>query len=180
MWIARNKYLHEGIPQNGSDIACFITSYIQELEELTKRLPGRRVVGERWRSPEEDSSGRVLNFTMHLNEHIPTSFAVEAIACVQAIQLGLDLGIVKAEIEGDALLVKKKPAAMKADDDCQRVSLIEEGFIERNLGQNDLSMNKVDGLVGLPRNQVVDERELIGSRCFESSFDRRKIGSWLG
>ncbi|PPD74335.1 hypothetical protein GOBAR_DD28740 [Gossypium barbadense] len=91
---------------------------------------------------------------MHLNEHIPTSFAVEEIACVQAIRLGLDLGIVKAEIEDDALLVVKKPAAMKADDDCQRVSISDRGFIERNLGQNDLSMNKVDGLVGLPRNQA--------------------------
>ncbi|KAK5775016.1 hypothetical protein PVK06_042883 [Gossypium arboreum] len=89
-------------------------------------------MGERWRSPKEsyvkinfdaafhkqsksscsrivvrDSSGRVLNFTMRLNEHIPTGFVAEAIACVQAVQLGVDLGIVKAEIEDNALSVIK-------------------------------------------------------------------------
>ncbi|MBA0648146.1 hypothetical protein Goklo_015920, partial [Gossypium klotzschianum] len=55
-----------------------------------------------------DSSGRVLNFTMRLNEHIPTDFETEAIACVQAAQLRLDLGLGKVEIEGNALSVIKK------------------------------------------------------------------------
>ncbi|MBA0756530.1 hypothetical protein Gogos_021127 [Gossypium gossypioides] len=48
-----------------------------------------------------------LNFTMHLNEHIPFGFATEAIAYVQVVQLGLDLGLVKAEIEDNALSVIK-------------------------------------------------------------------------
>ncbi|MBA0681924.1 hypothetical protein Goari_023691 [Gossypium aridum] len=56
-----------------------------ELEEFNKRLPARRIEGERWRSPGE--FGRVLNFTMRLNEHIPTDFETEAITCVQAAQL---------------------------------------------------------------------------------------------
>ncbi|MBA0710967.1 hypothetical protein Golax_010208 [Gossypium laxum] len=55
-----------------------------------------------------DSSGRVLNFTMRLNEHIPTDFETEAITCVQAAQLRLDLGLGKVEIEGNALSVIKK------------------------------------------------------------------------
>ncbi|MBA0761167.1 hypothetical protein Gotri_023850, partial [Gossypium trilobum] len=44
---------------------------------------------------------------MRLNEHIPFGFAAEAIAYVQVVQLGLDLGLVKAEIEGNALSVIK-------------------------------------------------------------------------
>ncbi|MBA0828108.1 hypothetical protein Goarm_012827 [Gossypium armourianum] len=45
---------------------------------------------------------------MRLNEHIPTDFETEAIACVQAAQLRLDLGLGKVEIEGNALSVIKK------------------------------------------------------------------------
>ncbi|PPD79654.1 hypothetical protein GOBAR_DD23427 [Gossypium barbadense] len=146
--------------------------------------------GERWRSPKEsyvkinfdaafhkqsksscsrivvrDSSGRVLNFTMRLNEHIPTGFVAEAIVCVQAVQLGPDFGIIKAEIEGNVLSVIKakkvvhalaveelkgtggtylqngfpRSTAMEVEDDRRRASLRD---------QNGLLMNKVDGFSG--------------------------------
>ncbi|MBA0666144.1 hypothetical protein Goklo_002593, partial [Gossypium klotzschianum] len=42
---------------------------------------------------------------MILNNHIPATFAVKAFACFQAVQMGLDLGFLKVEIEGDALTV---------------------------------------------------------------------------
>ncbi|MBA0632158.1 hypothetical protein Godav_000953 [Gossypium davidsonii] len=40
--------------------------------------------------------------------HIPTVFAMEALACLQAIRSGLDLGLQEVIFEGDALTVVKK------------------------------------------------------------------------
>ncbi|MBA0734999.1 hypothetical protein Gogos_018884, partial [Gossypium gossypioides] len=42
------------------------------------------------------------------NKNVPFVFAVEAFACVQSTQLGLNLGFMEVEIEGDALSVAKK------------------------------------------------------------------------
>ncbi|MBA0787878.1 hypothetical protein Gotri_025997, partial [Gossypium trilobum] len=43
-----------------------------------------------------------------LNENIPTAFVAEALACVQGLQLDLDLGLSIVEVEGDALSIVKK------------------------------------------------------------------------
>ncbi|MBA0699160.1 hypothetical protein Goari_000818, partial [Gossypium aridum] len=40
--------------------------------------------------------------------HIPTVFATEALACLQAIRSGLDIGLQEVIFEGDALTVVKK------------------------------------------------------------------------
>ncbi|MBA0582473.1 hypothetical protein Gorai_024618, partial [Gossypium raimondii] len=41
----------------------------------------------------KDSNGQVLNFKICLNKHIPTIFATKALACAQATQFRMDLGI---------------------------------------------------------------------------------------
>ncbi|MBA0582472.1 hypothetical protein Gorai_024618, partial [Gossypium raimondii] len=51
----------------------------------------------------KDSNGQVLNFKICLNKHIPTIFATKALACAQATQFRMDLGIEKVVIEGDLL-----------------------------------------------------------------------------
>ncbi|MBA0591221.1 hypothetical protein Gorai_019904, partial [Gossypium raimondii] len=43
-----------------------------------------------------------------IHENIPSVFVVEAIACVQAVIAGRDLGIMHVEIEWDSLMVIKK------------------------------------------------------------------------
>ncbi|MBA0686065.1 hypothetical protein Goari_013686 [Gossypium aridum] len=50
----------------------------------------------------------VLCSKIPLHDNIATPFAVEAIACLQAIKMGLDLRISAAEIQGDALSVVRK------------------------------------------------------------------------
>ncbi|MBA0870524.1 hypothetical protein Goshw_013680 [Gossypium schwendimanii] len=55
-----------------------------------------------------DSKGRVLGSMSVLNKNIPTAFVVEALACVQGLQLDLDLGLSVVEVEGDALSIVKK------------------------------------------------------------------------
>ncbi|MBA0869710.1 hypothetical protein Goshw_002149 [Gossypium schwendimanii] len=43
-----------------------------------------------------------------VHENIPLVFAAEAIACVQAVTVGRDLGITHVEIERDCLTIIKK------------------------------------------------------------------------
>ncbi|MBA0551752.1 hypothetical protein Golob_022619 [Gossypium lobatum] len=59
--------------------------------------------------------GIVLGSRMIINSHIPSDFAAEALACFQAVQMGLDLGFLEAVIEGDALIVVKKFYANNQD-----------------------------------------------------------------
>ncbi|MBA0846780.1 hypothetical protein Goshw_007215, partial [Gossypium schwendimanii] len=102
--------------------------YVNELDELNRRLLVRRVVGEQWRPPKvskvkinfdatfhkqskklcsgimvKDSNGQLLNFKICLNKYIPTAFTVKALVFAQTIQFGLDLGIERVVIEEDSL-----------------------------------------------------------------------------
>lgn len=43
-----------------------------------------------------------------INENVPFVFTDEALACVQSIQLGMDLRFVEVKIEGDALSIVRK------------------------------------------------------------------------
>ncbi|MBA0652527.1 hypothetical protein Goklo_019783, partial [Gossypium klotzschianum] len=78
-----------------------------------------------------DSEGKVLASRIVLNKTVPSIFAAETLACVQGLQLGLDLGVMIVEVEGDVLPVIKK-LQKKGDDvseicalikDCQWLSL---------------------------------------------------------
>ncbi|MBA0750582.1 hypothetical protein Gogos_001990 [Gossypium gossypioides] len=52
--------------------------------------------------------GGVMVSAFVLNCNIASPFAVKALACAQAMHLGLDLGLQLAVVEGDVLLVIKK------------------------------------------------------------------------
>ncbi|MBA0709212.1 hypothetical protein Golax_024262, partial [Gossypium laxum] len=50
-----------------------------------------------------NSNGVVLGSRMIMNDHIPSVFAVEALACFHAVQMGLTIGFPEVEIEGTRL-----------------------------------------------------------------------------
>nr|KJB22308.1 hypothetical protein B456_004G040000 [Gossypium raimondii] len=52
--------------------------------------------------------GDVLASKTMVHDNIPSKFAVEAIACLQAVTMGRDLGMKYVEIEGGSLIVIKK------------------------------------------------------------------------
>ncbi|MBA0664138.1 hypothetical protein Goklo_004187 [Gossypium klotzschianum] len=54
-----------------------------------------------------------------LKENIPTVFVAEALACVQGLQLDLDLGLSVVEVEGDALSIVKK--LQRGDEDRSKI-----------------------------------------------------------
>ncbi|MBA0754141.1 hypothetical protein Gogos_021720 [Gossypium gossypioides] len=62
-----------------------------------------------------NSEGAVLGSKMIINENIPSVFATEALACIQSLMLGLDLGLSKVEINGDALTVIRKLQGVSED-----------------------------------------------------------------
>ncbi|MBA0853402.1 hypothetical protein Goshw_016998, partial [Gossypium schwendimanii] len=53
---------------------------------------------------------------MIINYHIPTPFAAKALACLQRVQMGLDLGFKKVVVERDNLIMIKKLQTQRQDD----------------------------------------------------------------
>lgn len=74
----------------------------------------------------QKSKGVVLGSTIIINNHIPTGFATDAIACLQAIQLRINLGFQDVVIEGDSLTVIKKQVANKNDGSCTSAYILFE------------------------------------------------------
>ncbi|MBA0686420.1 hypothetical protein Goari_014025 [Gossypium aridum] len=52
--------------------------------------------------------GQVLFSCSMLHENTPSSFTIEAIVCLRAVQVGLERGWPKVTVEGDALVIIKK------------------------------------------------------------------------
>ncbi|KAK5793134.1 hypothetical protein PVK06_034270 [Gossypium arboreum] len=60
-------------------------------------------------------SGQVLKIKVHFNRHIPSKFAVEVLACVQAIQFWAELGFLRSDIKGNVMSVIKKIKSEEED-----------------------------------------------------------------
>ncbi|MBA0746662.1 hypothetical protein Gogos_009161, partial [Gossypium gossypioides] len=145
MWLRRNKILHEKKVQSVEDTNFFICKNLREWEEVNHRLPGQRVVEERWRPPKPDEikinfdgafdkqtfkfgigivcrdpEGKILNCRSKVNNRIPTTFAVEALACLQAVRMGLDLDYRRVVVEGDAFSIIKKLQRKENDKSADR------------------------------------------------------------
>lgn len=56
----------------------------------------------------KDDKGGVVTSKSLLHDQINSPFATEATACSHAVKLGMELGLLAVEIEGDALTVFRK------------------------------------------------------------------------
>lgn len=52
--------------------------------------------------------GKVLVSRSKAIRNVASSFAAEALACKEAVKIGLDLGLSKVIVKGDALTIVKK------------------------------------------------------------------------
>ncbi|PPS18532.1 hypothetical protein GOBAR_AA02060 [Gossypium barbadense] len=138
IWTSRNRFIHEGEEQTGSQMADFITNYIKELDGLSMCLPMNRLHSSRWveltdpwvrinfdaafnKEKNDSSSGLLIrnaraevicsNSVFH--ENIPSAFVAKAMACLQVVHLELFLGLREVEIEGDSRSVIQKLEANK-------------------------------------------------------------------
>lgn len=62
-----------------------------------------------------DANGGVLASKSVPNRDVLSSFAAEAPACSQAVQIGVDMGLLSVMIEGDALPIIKKCQSTEVD-----------------------------------------------------------------
>ncbi|KAA3462671.1 TOM1-like protein 2 [Gossypium australe] len=102
-----------------------ISSYLLELNEIEERLLVSKVGNDRWRSPE--APFLKINFDIAFKAHFTKSYSglvvrddrsrvigkkvilmTEAFACLQALKLGVEMGLRDVIIEGDSLTVIKK------------------------------------------------------------------------
>lgn len=100
---------------------------------MERRLPVSKVGCERWRPSEapflkinfdvtfqaqitksysrlviRDDRSRIICTMVILNEYVPSTFTVETLACLQALNLGVEMGLKEVVVEGDSLIVIKK------------------------------------------------------------------------
>ncbi|MBA0738646.1 hypothetical protein Gogos_011977, partial [Gossypium gossypioides] len=133
IWGDRNRRIHEGKVSNGKEIANFTSNYITELTGFEKRKSANIIENKRWQHPHRefikinfdgaynesqycsasgivarDAEGRVLLSYSEIQSDITSVFAIEAIACWRAVQIGVDRGWQSVIFEGDSLAVIKK------------------------------------------------------------------------
>ncbi|MBA0598010.1 hypothetical protein Gorai_007790, partial [Gossypium raimondii] len=110
------------------------------IDEIAKKLPVTKVGCERCRPPEvpfikikfdaafqattsisysgiivRNGRSRILSMRAVKNENIPSPFAAEALACLQPLKVGRDLGLREVMVEGDSLSVIKKARSENLD-----------------------------------------------------------------
>ncbi|KAA3472099.1 reverse transcriptase [Gossypium australe] len=133
IWTARNKFLHEGKMQTGSQIVDFFVKYMRELDGTKRFLPESSFHRNRWIAPSgsrlkinfdaafnrqrkesctglivRNGNSEVICSRSIINKNIPSAFAAEALACYQALELGVQLGLRDVEVEGDSQTVIRK------------------------------------------------------------------------
>ncbi|KAG8474807.1 hypothetical protein CXB51_031504 [Gossypium anomalum] len=135
----------------------FIQSYIKEIDGVKKKLPVNPVQKENWKPPEglnvkinfdaafdrqnkrscigiviRNSDGGILKSIIYKNEHISTTFAAEALACVQVVRFRAETGFLRVEIEGDALSIFRKIQRQDEDRSNIRAFISDAKRMRRN------------------------------------------------
>ncbi|PPD94125.1 hypothetical protein GOBAR_DD08862 [Gossypium barbadense] len=117
LWTDRNKWVHKRKRRSRVELDRLVKDYITELAGLENALPrptlrqnskklpvdplvrinvdvayktGKQVL---FRHSDKDFRGSIVGSKAVLNKNVPSLFAVEALACAQAMQLGLDMGL---------------------------------------------------------------------------------------
>lgn len=126
--------MHEGKKRSRLEIANFACQYIKEYEAVQiEGSPVKQSNPTRWETPKDpfvkanfdaalrnrghksgtgimirDSRGQILGSKALINTNVPSTFAAEALACVQSLSWGKELGFQYITVEGNSLSVIKK------------------------------------------------------------------------
>ena len=63
----------------------------------------------------KDDRSRIIGTRVILNEYVLSVFVAEALTCLQAVKLGVEMGLREVVIEGDSLTVIKKAKSRSMD-----------------------------------------------------------------
>ncbi|KAA3456600.1 reverse transcriptase [Gossypium australe] len=133
IWGDRNARIHEKRSRTGKEIADFVRNYVKEINGAKPKVVKSSKNVKRWQHPPyqtmkinfdgafdtkehlstpgvvvRDNEGSVLASKSRLHEKVASAFAAEALACREAVRLGIDMQNEDVIIEGDSLTVIKK------------------------------------------------------------------------
>lgn len=140
LWNERNKRLHERTFKSAKEMVTFILYYIKEIDKSEECKHTSIIHQSQWQPLRYDvvkinfdanfdvrnyrsesgvvarnQSRRVLASTAIIHEQVASAFAAKAIACIETLRLGLDLGIDRVMFEGDSLSIIKKCNIVEQD-----------------------------------------------------------------
>lgn len=140
IWNSRNQLVHERKHLSGRILAQKIESYIAELEGVGKEKHAwgtDRLQKHSEEEPEDtilfdaafeanrsrsasgviarNSRGEMKVLKQSLHSNVSSPFLAEALACLQAVKLGISLGLRSATIRGDSKTVIKKCQSAERD-----------------------------------------------------------------
>ncbi|MBA0797997.1 hypothetical protein Gohar_008636, partial [Gossypium harknessii] len=112
--VDRNNRVHKKERKSGKEIGRFVHSYISELNEIGKNRPQTSIPVKKWKKPSDrvvkinfdaayegrqnkaavgivarDREGTVLLCCSEVHQRVSLAFAVEALACRKALQIGV-------------------------------------------------------------------------------------------
>lgn len=128
IWHARNKFVMKGKNQSAWDVCAKVESVSKELQQMEIDLPCRGdSLTPSWSLPKalnvkvnfdaaysqtshqccsgfviRDDYGHVMDCGVQRNLFVSDAFAVEALACIQAMRFTRDMGFHHIEMEGDS------------------------------------------------------------------------------
>ncbi|KAA3474020.1 reverse transcriptase [Gossypium australe] len=133
IWGDRNSRIHNKKVSTEAEIGNFIINYLAEIDGLERRKHGTIDIFQKWTYPPPDSvkinvdgafdshnnistsgvvvrdnEGSVLLSWSKIHKGVHSAFEAEAMACREAVQIGVEHGWPKIIIEGDSLTVIKK------------------------------------------------------------------------
>ncbi|KAG8498260.1 hypothetical protein CXB51_006817 [Gossypium anomalum] len=153
-----NKWVHESQKRSGAETANFIKKYLQELKDIERKELTSDRNSKSWRPPLQgffkinfdaafntkekkscsgvivrNPKGVVTATKEQIHTNISSSFAAEAIACLQAVTVGRELGLTHVIIEGDSLTFQH----VKRTENAEAHNLASEGLkVDRNTEAN--------------------------------------------
>ncbi|KAG8499231.1 hypothetical protein CXB51_005735 [Gossypium anomalum] len=135
IWSNRNQWVHGGHKRTGTETAQFVMQYLQELQDMERKYDAKYSTLDSWKAPEsgflkinfdaafdkgkniscsgvivKNFKGDVLASKSVIHDNISSGFAAEALACLQAVIVGKELGIKYVIFEGDSLTHVKRAA----------------------------------------------------------------------
>lgn len=126
IWEDTNARVHKQKSSIGFGVARFVNQYVKELEasvpfEAKWRYPFGYAIKLNFDSSFDvhksklasgvvarNAYGRVLMSCSFIHEWVPSSFAGKALACLRAVQVGMENNWSKVIVEGDTLRIIKK------------------------------------------------------------------------
>lgn len=140
LWYERSKKINDGLDRSSEEISKSIFHYLVEIDGIGAVKNRLVAVKDHWAPIEgkgvkinfdasfeaqrfrsgtgivaRDSDGRVIESKAVLHERVCSPFAAEALACLEAIKMGKEIGEDNTALEADSLTVVKKSRSGESD-----------------------------------------------------------------